>query len=102
MGVLGEIFKIIAELKKTYNYDFNLLDIHAIADFRRNEFIFYGKKAIREFIRRNEPYKYPYRKTELSAVLNRAIMQLWTYPQLFSYYDDLCTNLFNEIKYGSE
>jgi len=98
MGVLGEIFQIMHELKQKYNYNFDLFNLYGIADFRRNEFVFYGKKAIREFIRRHEPYKYPYRKTELAGKLNKAIMKLWTCPQLFSELDLEITQLYEEIK----
>jgi len=98
MGVLGELFEIIAELKRKYAYRYDIPNLYGIADFRRNEFIFYGKKAIREFIRRHEPYAQPYRKTELSAKLNKAIMKLWTYPELFDQLDSEITELYNEIK----
>jgi len=98
MGVLGEIFQIIAELKQKYGYKFDMFKLYGIGDFRRNEFIFYGKKAIREFIRRHEPYAQPYRKTELSAKLNKAIMKLWIYPQLFNDLDNEVTALYEEVK----
>lgn len=101
MSVLGEIFEIIAELKKTFAYRYDIPNIYGIADFRRNEFIFYGKKAIREFIKRHEPYKYPYRKTELASKLSKAIMLLWIYPELFNELDQEVTAIYKEIK-GSE
>lgn len=98
MGVLGEIIEIMVELKQKYGYRYNMPNIYGIADFRRNEFVFYGKKAIREFIRRHEPYAQPYRKTELSAKLNKAIMKLWIYPELFSDLDQEVTELYEEVK----
>jgi len=101
MGVLGEIFGIVAELKKKYSYRYDIPNIYGIADFRRNEWVFYGKKAIREFIRRHEPYAQPYRKTELSAKLNKAVMLLWIYPELFDQLDQEVTAIYNEVK-GSQ
>jgi len=101
MGVLGEIFGIVAELKKKYGYRYDIPNIYGIADFRRNEWVFYGKKAIREFIRRHEPYAQPYRKTELSAKLNKAVMLLWIYPELFDQLDQEVTAIYNEVK-GSQ
>jgi len=98
MGVLGEIFAIIQELKQRYAYRFDMPNIYGIADFRRNEFIFYAKKSIREFIRRHEPYANKYRKTELAAALNRAIMKLWNYPEEFEQLDAEVTALYNEVK----
>ena len=98
MGVLAEVLEIAKQLKLKFGYDFTPLNLYGIADFRRNEFIFYAKKAIREFIKLHEPYANKYRKTELASALNRAIMKLWIYPDLFDQLDSELTELYEEVK----
>jgi len=82
MGYIDELMRILHELKSVFAYKFDIANIYGIADFRRNEFVFYGKKAIREFIRKYAKHVNKYRKTEVAQALNRAIMKLWNYPEL--------------------
>ena len=98
MGVLHEIIAIVNELKRKYRYDFNIANLYGIADFRRNEFVFYAKKAIREWIRRHSNEIDRYRRSELVQALNRAIMKLWLYPQLFDALDREVTQLYEELR----
>jgi len=102
MSVLGEIFEIMAELKQKYGYRYNMPNIYGIADFRRNEFVFYGKKAIREWIRRNAKTLDRDERMYLSQVLNKAIMILWNYPELKTYFDELIENIISVKGYGLE
>jgi len=102
MGVLDEIFEIIAELKRKYGYHFDMPKIYGIGDFRRNEFIFYGRKAIREWIRRNAETLDRDKRMYLSQILSKAIMTLWNYPELKSYYDSVIEELIKVIGYGLE
>ena len=101
MSYLDEFLELINQMRAKFSYDFDVANFYGIADFRRNEWVFYGKKAVREFIRRHEPYAQPYRKTELSAKLNKAVMLLWIYPELFDQLDQEVTAIYNEVK-GSQ
>jgi len=95
MTLLSEVIAKIKELKAVYGYDFNIPSIYGVADFRRNEFVFLAKKAIREIIRnhRNELDKHC--RIQLVTLLNRAVMKLWSNPEL---YDKLETEVETEYE----
>ena len=99
MSLLDEVIAKGLEWFNKFRYSLPRLP-YADADFTRNLWIISMKKGIREVIKAHEPYAYPNRKTELVAMLNKAIMKLYSYPELKSYYSDLIEELYNEIKYG--
>jgi len=100
MSLLDEVIAKGLEWFNKFRYSLPRLP-YADADFTRNLWIISMKKGIREVIKAHEPYAQPYRKTELAAMLSKAIMKLYSFPQLKSYYDSLIDSLYNEIKYGS-
>jgi len=98
MSLLGEVIAKIKELKAVYGYDFNIPNIYGVADFRRNEFVFLAKKAIREVIRnhRNELDKHC--RIQLVTLLNRAVMKLWSNPELYSKLEAEIEEEYNNCK----
>jgi len=100
MSLLDEVIQKGLEWFNRWRYSIPRLP-YADADYTRNLWIISMKKGIREVIKAHEPYAQPYRKTELVAMLNKAIIKLYSFPQLKSYYDSLIDSLYNEIKYGS-
>jgi len=98
MTILSEVIQKGLEWFNKWKYSIPRLP-YTDADYTRNLWIISMKKAIRWVIKAHEPYANRYRLTELSALLSKAIMQLYNCPQLKDYYDDLCTEIFNKIKY---
>ena len=98
--ILDEVLAKLAEIKSTFGYDFKWLNIYGEADFRRNEFIWAARKAIREVIREHEPYAIPSLKTTLAAMLSRAVMRLWLYPSQKDSLAQQIEDVYNYAKYG--
>ena len=95
MSYFDEFLQLIAQMRATFRYDMNVLNLYGIADFRRNEFVIYGKKAVREFIRlhKNELDK---NKRQLTAqLLSKAVMTLYSYPELRSYFESRLEELMS-------
>ncbi|MCD6434304.1 MAG: hypothetical protein J7L14_01705, partial [Candidatus Diapherotrites archaeon] len=84
MGVLADVLAKIPDLDARFRYDFNFLDLWQLADFRRNKFVFLGKKAIREWMNEHKHEIPNYYRSVLAAELSRAIMKLWQSPELFN------------------
>jgi len=84
MTLLSEVIAKIKELKTVYGYDFNIPNIYGVADFRRNEFVFLAKKAVREVIKEHEDELDKHCRIQLVTLLNRAVMKLWSNPELYS------------------
>jgi len=97
MAIVYEVIRKLNEMRKTYGYDFNIPNIYGIADFRRNEFVFIAKKAIREVINKYKRSLIKHRISELTQCLNKAIMNLYTKPELIDYFDSKCQKIFDEI-----
>ena len=102
MSVLGEVLKILNEMVKARTELFNLPNIHGIADFRRNEFIYHGKRAIKEWMKRqkyNNVRLDPDCRIKLTQKLMKAIMQLWSHPELYNYYAKIIDELYESCVY---
>jgi len=93
MTLLSEVIAKIKELKTIYGYDYNFLNVYGIADFRRNEFVFLAKKAVREVIKEHKDELDKHCRIQLVTLLNRAVMKLWSNPEL---YDKLETEVETE------
>jgi len=98
MTLLSEVIAKVKELKTVYGYDYNFLNVYGIADFKRNEFVFLAKKAVREVIRnhRNELDKHC--RIQLVTLLNRAVMKLWSNPELYSKLEAEIEEEYNNCK----
>ena len=87
MSYFDEFLQLIAQMKATFSYDMSIANLYGIADFRRNEFVLYGKKAIREFIRLHKNELDKNRRQYVAQLLNKAVMTLYNYPELKSYFE---------------
>ena len=87
MSYFDEFLQLIAQMKAKFSYDMSIANLYGIADFRRNEFVLYGKKAIREFIRLHKNELDKNRRQYVAQLLNKAVMTLYNYPELKSYFE---------------
>jgi len=98
MTLLSEVIAKIKELKTVYGYDFNIPNIYGVADFRRNEFVFLAKKAVREVIKEHEDELDKHCRIQLVTLLNRAVMKLWSNPELYSKLEAEIEEEYNNCK----
>ena len=98
MSLLGEVIAKIKELKAVYGYDFNIPNIYGVADFRRNEFVFLAKKAVREVIKEHEDELDRLKKNILVQKCMKAIMKLWTNPELYSTLEQIVEQAYEYAK----
>jgi len=96
MSYFDEFLQLIAQMKATFSYDMNIANFYGIADFRRNEFVIYGKKAIREFIRLYKDELDKNKRQLVAQLLNKAVMTLYSYPELKSYFSAKLDELMSE------
>jgi len=98
MTLLSEVIAKIKELKTVYGYDYNFLNVYGIADFRRNEFVFLAKKAVREVIKEHEDELDRLKKNILVQKCMKAIMKLWTNPELYSTLEQIVEQAYEYAK----
>ena len=98
--LLDDIMAEMRNLKQKQIYSFKWLNLYGKADFERNAFVFYAKKAAGDVIRRNRPYAKNYLVPKLMQVIIKAIMRLWERPELYDYYAQRIEQLFQEVKHG--
>ena len=99
MSLLDEVIAKGLEWFNRWRYSIPRLP-YADADFTRNLWIISMKKGIREVIKAHKPYTNPKLITDLSAMLNKAIMKLYSFPELKSYYDMKIDTEYTIAKYG--
>ncbi|MCD6131546.1 MAG: hypothetical protein J7J61_05535 [Candidatus Hydrothermae bacterium] len=95
MSYFDEFLQLIAQMRAKFRYDMNVANFYGIADFRRNEFVIYGKKAIREFIRSHANELDRNKRMLVSQLLNKAVMTLYNYPELKSYFESRLEELIS-------
>jgi len=98
MTILSEVLTKIKELKAVYGYDFNIPNIYGVADFRRNEFVFLAKKAVREVIKEHEDELDRLKKNILVQKCMKAIMKLWTNPESYSTLEQIVEQAYEYAK----
>jgi len=102
MSYFDEFLELINQMRAKFSYDFDVANFYGIADFRRNEFVIYGKKAIREFIRLHKDQLDKAKRQLVAQLLNKAVMTLWNYPELKSYFEAKLSELIAVAGYGLE
>ena len=98
MTLLSEVIAKIKELKAVYGYDYNFLNVYGVADFRRNEFVFLAKKAVREVIKEHEDELDRLKKNILVQKCMKAIMKLWTNPELYNTLEQIVEQAYEYAK----
>jgi len=96
VSYFDEFLQLIAQMKAKFSYDMSIANFYGIADFRRNEFVLYGKKAIREFIRSHANELDKAKRQLVAQLLNKAVMTLYSYPELKSYFESRLEELMSE------
>jgi len=96
MSYFEEFLQLIAQMRDTFRYDFSIANFYGIADFRRNEFVIYGKKAVREFIRLHKDELDKNKRQLVAQLLNKAVMTLWLYPEMKSYFEAKLEELMSD------
>ena len=95
MSYFNEFLQLIAQMKAKFSYDMSIANFYGIADFRRNEFVIYGKKAVREFIRLHKDELDKNKRMLISQLLSKAVMTLWLYPEMKSYFESRLEELMS-------
>jgi len=96
MSYFNEFLQLIAQMKAKFSYDMSIANLYGIADFRRNEFVIYGKKAVREFIRLHKDELDKNKRQLTAQLLSKAVMTLYSYPELRSYFESRLEELMSE------
>ena len=96
MSYFDEFLQLINQMRATFSYDMSIANFYGIADFRRNEFVIYGKKAIRGFIRSHASELDKNKRMLVSQLLNKAVMMLWLYPEMKSYFEAKLNELMSD------
>jgi len=92
MSYIDELIKKGLEWFNKFRYSLPRLP-YADADFTRNLWIISMKKAIREFIRKYAKHVNKYDRTIIAQVLNKAIMKLYSFPELKDRFEKIITEL---------
>jgi len=100
MGYMDDFLTLLKSMRTKFSYDMNIPNFYGIADFRRNEFVIYGRKAVREYIRQHAERLDKTKRQYVSQLLNKAVMQLWLHPELKSYFEDKLNELIGKGGYG--
>ena len=101
MTILAEVIAYAKELMKT-NTIVDSISCHVpIADYYRNRFIIFAKHAIRHVLNKHKPYAKWRELPYLSSLISSAIMNIATKPEMYSYWESLIEEKFNEIKEGT-
>jgi len=101
MTLLREVIDYAKELMKT-NTLVDSVSCHIpIADYYRNRFIIFAKHAIRHVLNKHKPYAKWRELPYLSSLISSAIMSIATKPEMYSYWESLIEEKFNEIKEGT-
>ena len=101
MTLLREVIDYAKELMKT-NTLVDSISCHIpTADYYRNRFIIFAKHAIRHVLKKHKPYAKWRELPYLSTLIMSAIMNIATKPEMYSYWESLIEEKFNEIKEGT-